>query len=150
DVAIRRGEMVLRADQVELDRDTNDAEATGNASLEGPQTEIDADTMRMNLDQETGSLERVHIHSKRFGFTLWGDRVEKGDGQSYRIENGRFTTCRCYGGPPSWSIAGKELNVHLDGEGDLHAGRFQILDVPVLYIPRALFPVNRDRASGML
>jgi len=83
-------------------------------------------------------------------YSLWGERVEKGLGQSYRIENGRFTTCQCAEGPPSWSISGEQLNVDLGGYGRLRGGTFNILDVPVAYIPRALFPVQRERQSGFL
>lgn len=149
-VAIQRGEVILRADEVKLDRRTNEAEATGNTSLTDPESEIRAEAMRMNLDEETGSLEGAQIESRRFAFSLSGDRIEKGRGQSYHIENGRFTTCRCTDGPPSWSITGDQLDVRLDGYGDLRGGRFEILDVPVLYLPRAFFPVHRERQSGLL
>lgn len=149
-VVIRRGETELRADRVRLDRRTNEAEAIGGASLTTPEGIIRAKEMRLDLDEETGTLVDAEIHSSTRGYSLWGERIEKGLGQRYRIENGRFTTCQCAEGPPSWSISGDELRVALDGYGDLVGGHFNVQDVPVVPIPRAKFPVQRDRQSGLL
>ncbi|HUI24889.1 MAG TPA: LPS assembly protein LptD, partial [Candidatus Kryptonia bacterium] len=73
-----------------------------------------------------------------------------GLGQSYHIENGRFTTCDCGDEAPSWSVAGKEIDVALSGYGRVRDGTFNVLDVPVFYIPNAVFPVNQERQSGLL
>jgi len=150
DVEIRRGETRLTADEVEVDQVRRAAAARGNAVLIDPAVTIRADEMEIDLDDETGSLSKAAIYSETRGYSLWGDRVEKRVGQSYHIENGLFTTCNCDDGPPSWSISGESLDVELDGYGDIRGGRFRILDVPVLYLPRAAFPVNRDRQSGLL
>jgi LPS-assembly protein len=150
DVVIRRGDSVLRADEVLLDRQTNEAQARGEAVLTTPEAQIRASSMALDLDDETGELTDAHIYSDKLGYTLSGDRIEKRVGQSYRIENGQFTTCNCDEGPPSWSIAGDSLDVALDGYGYLESGTFQILDHPVLWIPRAAFPVYRERQSGFL
>jgi LPS-assembly protein len=149
-VEIRHGETLLTADEVRVNQETKDAEARGRVRFMDPEGVLFADRMRLNLEEETGSLENAEIHSHRLKYSLWGDRIEKGLGQSYRIENGRFTTCQCEEGPPSWSIAGDLLTVDLDGYGDLHGATFNILDTPVLYMPRLKFPVHRERQSGLL
>lgn len=150
DVIIRRGESVLRADKVQLDRRTNEADVLGDSVLTSGEVEIHADSMHLDLDDETGELTDAHIHSERMGYTLTGDRIEKRIGQSYRIENGEFTTCNCAEGAPDWSIAGDSLDVALDGYGYLEGGKFQVFDWPVLWLPRAAFPVYRERQSGLL
>lgn len=149
-VVITRGQTELRADEVRLNRATNEAEARGNVSVTDPEGTLFADAMTLNLDEETGSLDTAAVESRRFHYSLSGDHIEKGLGQSYHIENGRFTTCHCNEGPPSWSISGKEVNVDLSGVGRLKGGTFNVLDVPVLYLPQAVFPVQRDRQSGFL
>jgi LPS-assembly protein len=149
-VVITRGDIQLRADEVRLNRTTNEAEARGNVRLTNPEGTITADVVSLNLDEETGFLTRADVEARRLGYSLRGERVEKGLGQSYHIENGQFTTCHCADGPPSWSISGKDLRVDLEGYGILHDGTFNVLDVPVLYIPRVLFPIQRERQSGFL
>lgn len=150
DVVIQRGETVLRADEVELDRRTSEVQAVGDAMVTSPYGVLRADRLQINLDDETGVLEGGDVDSARFGFSLAGERIEKGVGQSYHIENGRFTTCRCGEKSPSWSIAGDTLDVTLDGYGKLKGGTFNVLGVPVLYLPRASIPVHRERKSGLL
>jgi len=150
DVIITRGETVLRADEVRLNRLTNEADAQGHVRLTDSEGTIVAEALHLNLDEETGTLHDAHIQSRRMQYSLSGARVEKGLGQTYHIENGQFTTCHCSEGPPSWSIGGRDLAVTLGGYGRLVGGTFKVLDVPVLYLPRAMFPVQRERQSGLL
>ena len=150
DVVITRGETEVRADEVRLNRATNEADAQGNVRITDPEGTVTADALHLNLDEETGFLSQAEIHSRRMLYSLRGARVEKGWGQSYRIENGTFTTCHCDEGAPSWSISGEQLGVTLGGYGTLRGGTFKVLDVPIIYIPRAVFPVQRERQSGFL
>ncbi|MBX3026058.1 LPS-assembly protein LptD [bacterium] len=150
DVLIRRGDTTLQADTVEFNRRTSEARAIGDAVLLSPEAQISADAIFLDMNNETGELQGAHINADRLGYSLSGDRIEKGLGQRYRIENGRFTTCNCEDGKPDWSIAGDTLDVTVDGYGTLEGGTFDILDVPVLWLPRAAFPVFRERQSGLL
>ena len=149
-VVVRRGETELRADEVRVNRVTNEVSAHGGVTVSDPEGTLFADRVDLNLDEETGSIVDGTVTSRRLKYSLSGERMEKGVGQTYHIENGKFTTCHCDDGPPSWSIAGKDLKVTLEGYGTLSGGTFNILDVPVLYIPRAVFPVNRERQTGFL
>lgn len=150
DVLIRRGDTTLQADSVEFNRRTSEARAIGDALLTSPDAEIHADAIFLDLTNETGELQGATIDAGGLGYSLSGSRIEKGIGHRYRIENGRFTTCNCEEGRPDWSIAGDNLDVALDGYGTLEGGTFDILDVPVLWLPRAAFPVFRERQSGLL
>jgi len=149
-VVIQRGETTLWADKVQLDRRTSEAQAVGDAMVTSPLGILQADRLEIDLDDETGVLEHGEVDSARFGFSLAGERIEKGVGQSYHIENGRFTTCRCGEGAPPWSIAGRTLDVTLDGYGQVEGATFNVLDFPILYLPKASIPVHRDRKSGLL
>lgn len=150
EVLIRRGATELRAEHVEVRRATGDARATGGVSLIDPQGMLFADEMRINLEDETGEILDGEIRLTRHRYSLWGDRIEKGEGQRFRIENGRFTTCDCEEGPPDWSFSGERVEVDSKGYGHIHGGTFNVLDVPVLYLPRAVVPILRDRQSGLL
>src|SRR5262249_17823183 len=98
-VVIRRGQTELRADEVRLNRPTNDAEAFGHVNLTDQEGTIHADYVHLNLDEETGALRAAQVHSRRYESSLSGEQIEKGPGQSFHIENGRFTTCHCTDGP---------------------------------------------------
>lgn len=150
DVLIRRGDTTLQAETVELNRRTNEARAIGDAVLTSPDAQIRANAIFLDLENETGELQEADIDAARLGVSLSGTRIEKGLGQRYRIENGRFTTCACEEGAPDWSIAGDSLDITVDGYGTLEGGTFDILGVPVLWLPRAAFPVFRERQTGLL
>jgi LPS-assembly protein len=149
-VVIQRGAMELRAEEVRLNRRTNEAEAIGNVTLTDPEAVIFAERMQLNLNAETGELIEARLHARRQQYSLAGDLIRKGDGQTYHIVNGRFTTCDCKAGPPSWSIGAGILDVALGGYAVLDRVRFNILDKPVFCFPRILLPMTRERQSGLL
>lgn len=149
-VVIRRGQTELRADRVELSRSSEEALATGSVSLTDPQGAMFADQMQFNLGDETGEVQNGRLKLKRNHYSLWGTRIEKIEGQNYRIENGKFTTCDCGDGAPDWSFGGDDVEVSADGYGTIEGGTFNILDVPVLYLPKAIVPIGRERQSGLL
>lgn len=150
-VVIKRGKTELRADRVEVRRATEEAIAAGNVSLTDPQGALFADEMKINLADETGQIDKGQIRLERKAhYSLWGDKIEKGDGQRYRIENGKFTTCDCADGAPDWSIGGREVELDAEGYGVVAGGTFNVLDVPVFYLPKAVLPIGRERQSGLL
>lgn len=152
DVEIRHGETVLRADQVNVNRVTQEASAIGDAVLTNPNVTIRASEMTIHLLNETGTLTDVEVDSQTLGYSLRGEKVEKKEGQRYHIANGYFTACRCADpdAPVPWSVRGDSLDIDLNGYGEVRGGRFLIRDVPVLYLPRAVFPASRERQSGLL
>lgn len=150
DVVISSGWSILAADSISVRRASGEADAVGDVLLEDPEARIKAERAWIELDDETGFLVDGEVHLRRNRFLLSGGRLEKGLGQSYRLWDGEFTTCLCGEGAPDWSIAGDEIDVGLGGWGEVRGGTFKVKDIPVLYLPYALFPVQRDRQSGFL
>lgn len=152
EVEIRHGETVLRADRVEVNRQTQEASARGDATLVNPNVTIRASEMNIHLLEETGVLREVEIESQTMGYTLRGKQIEKREGQKYHILDGWFTACQCADpeAPIPWSVSGDTLDIDLEGYGEVRGGRFLVRDVPVLYLPRAVFPASRERQSGLL
>lgn len=149
-VTIARASSLLTADEVRINRETQVAEARGNVELTDLQGSIQADALSGNLEDETGELTNGSINLTSTQMTVTGSRLQKSYGQTYHIEDGTFTTCQCGAGAPSWSIAGSDIDVTLDGYGFVRNARFRVLDVPVLYLPWAAFPAKTTRQSGFL
>lgn len=149
-VTIAKAGSLLTADEVRVNRDTNEADATGHVQLSDPQGTIRSDRFHVNLDDETGTLARGNVYLNASHMSISGSRFEKSYGQTYHIENGEFTTCECGVGAPSWSIAGKQIDIALDGYGLVRNGTFRVLDVPILYLPYMPFPAKTTRQSGLL
>lgn len=150
-VSLTRGEVTLRADEVRYLRASGIAEARGNVVLIGPEGTIAGDAARVSVDDETGWIERASADLVESGYTLAASRVEKGVGARYTIDDGVFTTCRCGGlERPSWSLACGRTDVRIGGVGLARGARFQVKDVPILWLPVLPFPANTDRQTGFL
>ena len=149
-VTIARAGTLLTADEVRINRDSQRAEASGNVQFTDPQGTIQADRFVGNLEDETGELTNGNLYLSTNRLTISGSKMQKSYGQTYRIENGQFTTCQCGTGAPSWSISGKSMDVTLDGYGLVEGAKFKVLDVPVFYAPYLAFPAKRTRQSGLL
>ncbi len=149
-VEMRREEMILKADELRLNRATQDVEVRGKVSVDGPEWKLKAEAAQMNLERETGVIEQGNIFFESGHLTASGRRMEKFGGQTYHIDEGFFTTCLCDSGPPSWKITAEEIDLHREGEGIIRRGTFYIMDIPLLYLPYASFPLKTERQTGLL
>ena len=149
-VTIARAGSLLTADEVRINRDTQRAEAKGNVQFTDPQGTIQASGFAGNLEDETGELTDGTVYLSSNHLTISGEKIEKSFGQTYHIENGEFTTCQCGAGAPSWSIAGKSVDITLDGYGLVDRPRLKVLETPILYLPYFSFPAKKTRQTGLL
>jgi LPS-assembly protein len=150
-VTLRRGDTTLTADEVVYDRTNGVAEARGNVVLTDPQGTVAGTFARLDLEDESGWVDRADADFQASQYLLKAGRLEKKGGPCYSVANGVFTTCRCGGlEKPSWSIASRQTDVELEGAGVARGVTFRVKDVPVLYVPYLIFPANTERQSGLL
>src|SRR5262249_36899806 len=145
-VTLTRGDMTLTADEVRYDREHATVDAHGHVVIVDPEATVNGEAAHMNLDDESGWVDsaQAELHPSEFG--LEGKRLDKLGGPLYHVSEGIFTTCKCGGlERPSWSLAGRETNVELEGHGVMRDATFRVKDVPVLYFPYFLFPAKSDR-----
>ncbi|MGE5305244.1 MAG: LPS-assembly protein LptD [Alphaproteobacteria bacterium] len=150
-VEVKRELTTLKAQDVTVNRETQDVEAKGNVSLDDPEYKIkSADSLQMNLQKEIGEIQNGNLFIEQGHLTLSGARLQKSVGQTYHVDEGFFTTCLCDSGPSPWRISGDVLDLAPNGVGTIRGGYFYVLDVPVFYLPYGFFPVKTDRQSGFL
>ncbi len=149
-VEIRRRESVFGADSVEIDRAKRRLRARGSVFLRDPAYRLRASGLEMDLADETGTILDAEVFIEDGNVSLSGTRVEKFAGQTYKVEDGLFTTCLCEDGTPPWRIGAREIRLGKDGKTAADDVTFYVYDVPVLYLPRAYFPHVTDRATGLL
>ena len=141
----------LRAADVRVDQKQRTVEATGGVTYESDEFRATADSVLLDVDSETGRLDRVNIlfadDPGRFG----GSRLEKTEGRRVLLEDGYFTTCDTERGrPPDWELRGEHIDVKLDDYARMKNPRLEIRGVPVLYLPYLVFPTKETRQSGLL
>lgn len=150
-VEVKRGETTLRAEDVRVNRATQDLEAKGKVSLDDPQWKVkSADSIEFNLEKETGIMRNGDLFLEDGHVSMTGRQLQKFGGQTYHVDDGFFTTCICESGPPSWKFSAEQMDLALDGVGTVKNGYFYVMDVPVFYLPYGLFPLRTDRQTGFL
>ena len=150
-VEIKREVLTLKADEVRINRETNEMEAKGKVSLDDPNWKVkSAESMQFNLQKETGELQKGDMFIEEGHVSVSGQRLQKFGGQTYHIDQGFFTTCMCESGPAHWRISGDEIDLTLEGTGIIRHGYFYVYDIPVLYIPYGFIPLQAERQTGFL
>jgi LPS-assembly protein len=138
----------LLADSVIYRRLTGDALAEGNVFMEKDGDTVKGDRLSLNMISQKGEVQNGELFLKKPNFRLKGKLLQKTGDDDYHVENGTFTTCD--GPKPSWRFEAKDLSVTLDDFATAHDAVFYAGDVPLLYTPYLIFPVKRERQSGLL
>ena len=150
-VEIKRELTTIRADEVRVNRETQDVEAKGRISVDDPEWKIkSADSMQFNLGKETGEIQNGSIFIEQGHISIMGRRFQKLGGQVYHIDDGFFTTCLCESGTSPWRFSADQMDLTADGLGIVKNAYFYIFDVPVFYLPYGFFPLKTERETGFL
>ena len=137
----------MQADKLTLNLKTKDASAEGHVIVTQGPTRIAANSAVFNLDTKTGTF---------FGATgtmdpamyFSGEQIEKVDEDTYRLQNGIFTSCDL--DRPAWSFHVKSAEVTVDDYARMKDLSFRARKIPVFWAPRLVWPTKRDRSQGFL
>jgi len=149
-VVIRREGTVLRAEEVRVNRVTQEAEMRGRVSVDDPEWKLEAESAHFNLGEETAEIEDGDVFIEEGHISVSGKRFQKFKGQVYSVEEGLFTTCFCEDGSQPWKIGAEQLELTEEGTGVVRGGTFYLMDVPVFYLPYGFFPLRTERQTGFL
>ncbi|NWF93738.1 MAG: LPS-assembly protein LptD [Syntrophaceae bacterium] len=147
-VEVHRGDMLLLADHVQLDMATKDLVAWGKVLLREGEDVVECERLEINLDSRLGRIYQARLFLKDQNFHILGREIEKLGEARYRVRDGSFTTCDAK--RPPWKFTVKELEVTIEGYGIAKHPVFHIEEIPFLYLPLAIFPVKKERQTGLL
>ncbi|MBY0400327.1 hypothetical protein K2X89_08535, partial [Myxococcota bacterium] len=110
-----------------------------------------ASFMVFDVDTLQGTLYQVAYDSGSDGFRLRAKEMIRTGKNTFTVEDSVFSTCRCAPGERlPWQIETSKADVELGGYGKLQNSTFDVLGVPVLWIPWMVLPIKSDRESGLL
>ena len=147
-VTITSGDRSLRADAVDFNATTKEAEAWGDVYFSSGKDWLSGNRIKINLEKETGTVHNGTLFIQENHFYIRGETIEKTGKNSYHIDAGRFTTCD--GDCPDWEITGRDLNVTIDGYGTVRDLTLRTRSIPILYAPFLVFPAKTKRQTGLL
>ena len=150
-VEIRQGDRTLTADWIAFSNTTQRGVASGSVTFrEGAETlvtsfaEFDIVTMQ-------GVLFDAHLEAGTSQFRMSGEEIAKTGRETYRFEKGRFTTCRCEPGERDpWEIKAEHADLEIGGYGTARNTSFEVLGVPVAWLPWMIYPLKTERQTGLL
>jgi len=150
-VRIGQGERRLQARWVAFSRDSRIAVAEGNVQLDDGSDLLTAEFMIFDVDTLQGVLFQGSLDAGSEGFVMRAKELVRTGENTFTMSEGVFSTCRCEPGERlPWEIHTSKANVELGGHGTLTNSTFNVLGVPVLWVPWAFFPVKSERETGFL
>lgn len=147
DVRITYQDVKLRADKITLNLKTKDAVAEGHVIIDQGTTRISADHAVFNIDSKTGTFFNTTASMEPTVYFV-GDKIEKTGDKSYRLTNGMLTSCDL--DKPSWSFHLSEADVTLDDYAHMKDVTFRARKLPIIWLPRLIYPTKKDRSQGFL
>ena len=150
----------LRADHVEYNEDTQVAKASGHVQLDYMTQHVEADDAVYELKTGKGTFHHVRATfavQRRPSPTLLispnpiyfeAEVAERVDQNTYKIHKAWMTVCDPE--KPTWKFYAPEATVYMQKSVHLENGNFRLFSVPVLYLPYATFPAEKERTSGFM
>ncbi|MBN2706122.1 MAG: LPS-assembly protein LptD [Deltaproteobacteria bacterium] len=148
EVVIRQEGMELRADKAILNQAKSEFEAWGEVLLRDRSDYLACRYLKFNYRDQIGSIREGRIFIKEKNYYITGEQIEKTGPQAYDVRNATLTTCDAE--RAAWLIRCRRVEIRENGYGIVDNAVFAIKNVPVLYLPKGVFPVNTKRQTGFL
>ncbi len=141
----------LFADEVSVDLEDQELVATGHVILMEGLNRLEGDRIEYNYRTNLGVVTNARA---RFGpgVGFSGVEIRREGERTYRVTDGRFTTCRaCQPDPqtPDWEMRAKQATVYLDDMVTARDASFWVKGIPTLYTPILGLPLG-ERRTGFL
>jgi len=150
-VRISQDERVLTADWVAFSNTSQLGLATGNVVVHEAGDVLHADVLHFEIDELKGIVLNGRLETGENDFVVESDEMRKVGDQEYELDGATFTTCQCPEGERlPWVIAADEAEIAIDGYATVRNTTFDVLGVPVLWLPWMRYPVKTERQTGVL
>jgi lipopolysaccharide assembly outer membrane protein LptD (OstA) len=141
----------LTADWVAFSDETRLGVATGDVILSEADDTLYSDVLSFEVDTLKGIAFEGSLDAQGSGFEMTGETIRKTGEETYTLDDCTFTTCRC---PQEevdpWEIRAKKADIEVGGYATTRNTTFNILGVPVLWLPWMRYPVKTERETGFL
>ena len=153
-VDVQLGDMHIQADRADVDEierpdgtrghrlvaEGNVVFLRGEERLAGERLEVD-DTGRGTFWDALGFVEP--------GVFVEGKKIERIDGDTYRVEDGKFTSCAQPN--PRWAFSASSARIDVGDKIVAKNAVFKVKSVPAFYVPVVYYPIRDDqRSTGFL
>ncbi len=151
-VVVHQGNRTLVADWLAYNNLTRRGVASGEVVITEGQDQLRSNFVEFNIDTLQGVSFNASLDAQSNEFKLSGEEIERTGEDTYRFKKGTFSTCDCPEEEEKdpWEIQADEADLEINGYGTLKNGHFDVLDVPVIWLPWMIYPLKTERQSGFL
>ncbi|WP_027799464.1 LPS-assembly protein LptD [Paraburkholderia dilworthii] len=147
---VRRSTVVIKADALHYDQDTDMADAYGQVHMNNNGTTFAGPEAHMRVDSSEGFMTAPKYHFNVTGGSGSAERVDLLDNERSVFTRGTYTACAC-ADDPAWYIKGSEFDFDTGAdEGVAYNSVLFFQGLPVFASPWLSFPLSGERRSGIL
>ena len=152
DVRVQRGARKLRADWVAFSPSTGRGVASGDVVVTDGRDEVRTRLVDFDVNDMRGVMYDASFDVAAGHLRMQGARIAKTGEETYSFEKGVFTTCNCpeADAQDPWRLRAESADLEVGGYGTARDTSFEVLGVPVAWLPWAIFPLKTERQSGLL
>ncbi|MFC2169223.1 LPS-assembly protein LptD [Acidobacteriota bacterium] len=146
-VEIHYKNIKLFADRIELNSETKDVYAVGNVAIHFPNEVVSAEATLFNLNSQQGTMEKASgiVHPTVF---YEADFVERKGENLYSLKKSRITSCAQP--VPRWKFSSSKSIFKKNDYIKMWNTVLTIKKIPVFYLPYMTYPLDKERATGLL
>ncbi|WP_013338035.1 LPS-assembly protein LptD [Burkholderia sp. CCGE1003] len=147
---VRRNTVVIKADALHYDQDTDMADAYGQVHVNNNGTTFAGPEAHLRVDSSEGFMTAPKYHFNVTGGSGSAERVDLLDNERSVFTKGTYTACACADNP-AWYIKGSEFDFDTGAdEGVAYNSVLFFQGLPVFASPWLSFPLSGERRSGLL
>ena len=138
----------MEADYVRFHEASRLVEVRGEVVFESADFRITCQRLILDLKNNVGKIYLGTIFFPSNNYYISGDEIEKTGPDTFRVSQGRVTTCE--GPSPAWTFSARNIKVKREGYASATNATLSTRYFPVFYTPLIIFPVKNKRQSGFL
>jgi LPS-assembly protein len=152
-VVLRRGALLLKADQIEYDQTDDLAKARGNVYINRAGFTYQGPELELHLDSFEGFFTQPSYQMQKNGMYGKADRIDFIDSDNSVLHNASFTSCARKPGPnwmPDWFFESDKITLDIArNSAKLEGADIRFKGVP-FPLPSMEVPLTIERKSGLL
>jgi hypothetical protein len=151
-VVIRRGGQQVTAEWVAFSPSTGRGVASGDVVLSDGRDTLRTRFAEFDVDDMQSVLFDARFDVPSGNLRMEGAEIAKTGDQTWSFEKGVFTTCHCPDpeAEDPWRIRAESADLEIGGYGTARDTTFEVLGVPVVWLPWAIYPLKTERQTGLL
>jgi LPS-assembly protein len=148
-VSLTRQQQKITADEVVVNKSTEQINASGNVRFEDPSYRLSSPAIEIDNRNDVAVIEQPEFELPGNHARGRADEIRKLDQFRSRYRDLAYTTCDP--DDRDWHLRASEMEIDdASGRGSARHTRLYFKGVPFLYLPYFQFPVDDRRMSGML